>query len=402
MPGLVWLLVFGLVGSATAEVEDSELNANDVSENEVKENEVTEVVNRDGDIRYKFIHGGLVGAGDLKVTGPEYVHLAMIVANVGKGDLVVNIIKVLHDLLHTLFFSSRGHPVHLIFLTDEQSWREVEKTVVHSIGKYISESILYWEVETVQTLSMTFPRIQIEFVDINSIVDANRESIEAMKEIFSLPPDKKTFSKHNDTMVVVISPKYKEDLFYMAPFYPTAFKSLDRLLVFDVDLLLKEDLSVLSEYFDTMTGDECIALALDQLGYYKPWREYFIKNNLTERLSLKVNDTRVRGTNTGVVLYHLEKIRANKELMEQVKPESMKELAKSLNFKGVVGDQEWYTLLMWKYPQFFKILPCAYNVQKTPVEYYPYPCEEKVKILHSHSSIHDDRWSFANEFIRKL
>ena len=53
MPGLVWLLVFGLVGSATAEVEDSELNANDVSENEVKENEVTEVVNRDGDIRYK-------------------------------------------------------------------------------------------------------------------------------------------------------------------------------------------------------------------------------------------------------------------------------------------------------------------------------------------------------------
>ena len=53
MPGLVWLLVFGLVGSAIAEVEDSKLNVNDVSENELKEDEVTETVNRDGDIRYK-------------------------------------------------------------------------------------------------------------------------------------------------------------------------------------------------------------------------------------------------------------------------------------------------------------------------------------------------------------
>ena len=50
MPGLVWLLVFGLVGSAIAEVEDSKLNEN---ENEIQEDEVTETVNRDGDIRYK-------------------------------------------------------------------------------------------------------------------------------------------------------------------------------------------------------------------------------------------------------------------------------------------------------------------------------------------------------------
>ena len=47
----------------------------------------------------------------------------------------------------------------------------------------------------------------------------------------SLNLDKKTFSKHNDTMVVVISPKYKEELFHYGNPQPVV-RSRSHLFVF--------------------------------------------------------------------------------------------------------------------------------------------------------------------------
>jgi len=353
----------------------------------------------ENDLRRQFVHSELVAAEDIKVTSNEFVHLAMIVANVKKGDLVARIIKVLQDLLNSLFFSSMGTPLHLIFLTDEGSWREVEKTVIQAIGKHISESLLYKEKVRLKTLSMIFPQIQIEFVDLNSIVNPNREAIDAMKKLFCTNSEEEKVI--NETTVVVMSQKYREDLFYIAPFYPMTFKNLERLMVFDVDLLLKEDLGVLNGYFDDMTGEECIGLALDQTGYYREFKQAFIENDMVGLLGMDIDDIRLHGTNTGVVLYHLERIRQNSLLVEQTKTKSMQALADLLEFEGVVGDQEWYTLLLWKYPQLLKILPCEYNVQRTPLEFYPNPCGNKVKILHSHTSIHTDRRSFAHEFLRE-
>jgi len=186
----------------------------------------------------------------------------------------------------------------------------------------------------------------------------------------------------------MISPKYSQDLFYIGPFYAPAFSQLSRLMVFDVDLEVMEDLSTLHNYFHQMESEESIAVALDQTGFYLASSEILDKGGLLKHIE---DRSLLWGLNTGVVLYDLEKLRSNKIFQHQLQIENFSILSKSYGFsEHMVGDQEWFNLLMWKYPSLFKILPCEYNYQDTGyIDLGHNKCTRQPKILHQHGKIHD-------------
>ena len=65
----------------------------------------------------------------------------------------------------------------------------------------------------------------------------------------------------------------------------------------------------------------------------------------------------------GVTLYDLKKMRQSPVYQDQVLVSKMKELAEEFMFVGNLAVQDWFTLLGWKHPQLFHLLPCQYNVQ---------------------------------------
>ena len=53
-------------------------------------------------------------------------------------------------------------------------------------------------------------------------------------------------------------------------------------------------------------------------------------------------------------------------LSDQLHPKQMVALTEKYQMEGLVGDQDWLTLLGWEYPEFFYMLPCQFNWQTNP------------------------------------
>merc|ERR1712107_32263 len=163
------------------------------------------------DLRYKHIRSELIAGSELNIVGAEYIHLVIIITNVGVGDLVLGILLVFRNLLSSLLFSSKGTPIHLILITDDQSKSKVETAIAHSIGKYLSETVIKWELTEVQERAFIVPTIYTEFVNINSITQPNREAIDVMKELYSLNKAESDIKKLENNITIVLSPKYSQD-----------------------------------------------------------------------------------------------------------------------------------------------------------------------------------------------
>ena len=86
-------------------------------------------------------------------------------------------------------------------------------------------TVTHLKFEDHQTIHI-LPEIKVEFVDIDSIVAPNRAAIQEMKKLYS---KKEAINIGiNETFTVSVSPKYTQDLFYIGPFYSSAFSSLNR------------------------------------------------------------------------------------------------------------------------------------------------------------------------------
>ncbi|XP_023326036.1 uncharacterized protein LOC111699566 [Eurytemora carolleeae] len=339
-----------------------------------------EVEDKQQDLRKQVVFTELIKPSDIRLDDPQFIHLAMIITNVNKKELVPKILTVFSKNFNSILNTLKDTPLHLMLITDETSKPKVENIILQCIGRLLSESVILRSRDGF----ITFPRFFVEFVNISPIIQQNRETIDVMKTLFS---KEETLPLKHEGAVVVISPKYREDLFYIGPFYHTSFPSLNRLMVFDVDLEIKEDLAVLNKQFDTMDSSEVIGVVLDQTGYYFHMSEYITKTN-----GVSLPQDKILGLNTGVVLFNLEEMRKSELYLEQVQINRIKQLYNHFKVNGwVVGDQEWFNLLMWRYPHLYKVLPCEYNVQSVPVklDQTMVRCTADIRILHTHGDMHE-------------
>lgn len=69
------------------------------------------------------------------------------------------------------------------------------------------------------------------------------------------------------------------------------------------------------------------------------------------------------GFNSGVVLFDLEKMRNSFIYNRILLGRDIKHLSSKYNFRGHLGDQDFFTLLSFDYPELFYTLPCSWNRQ---------------------------------------
>ena len=203
-------------------------------------------------LREAVFEFGLRPPSNLVHFDQSFVHLAMILTNVvvgntkhqdniKKSDEITKMLVKLNNMLASIFLHSSATPIHLIFITDNESVPIIENAMKGQIGKYLSESvILIPNIHHKNARSdNNFPKLKVEFVDIAAIIINHKTEIENMKRYFGfqfLPGTVFTpISGSGPTLVPVR--KYQQDLFYIAPFYHLELPTeLEKIIVIDIDL----------------------------------------------------------------------------------------------------------------------------------------------------------------------
>ena len=172
------------------------------------------VVSHQEDMRASVFEEGLIAAGDLRHTDNKNMHVAFTLTNIlGKTKKIHDNITVefqmwdkksklmaqFEKMVQSLFLHSRGTPLHLIFLTDEESSLVISNILKNEIGRYLSESIIRVTQVSYSKHILKFPKLKVEFVDIASITSTYKEEISILQKYYGhhAEPGKEPTRKFN-------------------------------------------------------------------------------------------------------------------------------------------------------------------------------------------------------------
>lgn len=330
----------------------------------------------------EMIEGEKMVVGEMvEDEGEDSVRLATIYKGRGK-----KMARNLQRLVFSLMESSEKVRIVLLVLTDTESQPDTEAAIANTLGKFYTEGIVHGYRDNGVSL-------HVEFVDLDNLTSTiDRQLLDGMKGLFgprgksmvleSSDPRRQVYFPHLQDDVAVSLPtldKYDLDLFFLAPFYPSFFPNLRKLIVVDLDVEFRVGVEELAQQFSLLDEEQLMALARDQSPYYP-----FITG---------AQDKPRKGLNSGVALYHLERMRSSLVYREELTRERMAQLSDKYlpSPDWSLGDQDWLTLLSWEHPSLVASLPCRYNSMQCHTAAFGddamlakanLPCEEKVAIAH--------------------
>ncbi|XP_046400222.1 xyloside xylosyltransferase 1-like [Ischnura elegans] len=311
--------------------------------------------------------------------GLGVVHVVMIVTLPSEGGDVsfpssARFTNMFERCMESLLCQARRIPVHFILLTDRGSEVFFRKIVVK--------------------IAVSKSRVPV-FVDAVALADITANVTSSLERLRShLPSTPRT--------------KYADPLFHVGPllpFVPLPGKP-NRVLVLDVDLRFRADISQLRDVFEQFGTRQAIAMAPELSPLYsksfKAHREKFPESKLG------LPRPGYQGFNYGVALMDLGRLRSSEYYRDLVIPSSDQEttqrkdnalanLIEKYSFQpSGVGDQDFFTLLAAERPDLFYILDCSWNVQldlnlKSPenseeFERYHYCCPHNdVQVYHGNA-----------------
>ena len=163
-----------------------------------------------------------------------------------------------------------------------------------------------------------------------------------------------------------------------------------QVIMLDADLKFQADIKELYDRFDMFTDTNILGIGHDlQPVYRHTFWSYRSKHKGTRVGEPPPNG--LTGFNSGVLLLDLDRMRKSSLYNSLLNRESLEHLTKEFEFKGHLGDQDFFTLLSMKYEELFHVLPCNWNRQlcqwwkdKGYQEIFDqyYNCEGDVKIYH--------------------
>ena len=137
--------------------------------------------------------------------------------------------------------------------------------------------------------------------------------------------------------------KYRHDLFYILPYHHLEFPdSIKKLILMDVDLEFKIDISDLFRQFNKFSASEVIGCGVTQSPYYFSFFKSYKKIDPGTHIG---GPGRYQGLNTGVLLLDLEKMRKSVLYQKTTEPDKITEMKGKYQLTGTVGDQDWLTLV---------------------------------------------------------
>ena len=139
--------------------------------------------------------------------------------------------------------------------------------------------------------------------------------------------------------------------------------NLTKLIMFDLDMDVRGNILNLYRKFRDMRATNIMALAREQqpVYYHLTWWYRSLHKNESIGDPPPYGKT---GFNSGTKLLNLQQMRVNKVYNSYLdNPILVKNLVEKYNFRGHLGDQDFYTLLSFEHPELFHVLPCQWNRQ---------------------------------------
>jgi len=314
----------------------------------------------------EVIEGELLEAGSIEHTGSDWIHLSMALTLMSnKSSLSDNLKKNFKVFTESLFNSSTGSPLHLIFLTDAAAKPFIMHTLSAEIGGLLSKYVFHKETrDRLNNYGWKFPRLKVEYVDFHAFVADSHDLIDEMKDIYCTGENREVEledEEHYFDFVIHCMEKYRLDFFYLVPLYHRYYPaSLDRLIVLDVDLAFRVDVGDLQAQFDLMDDTQLFGASKD-FGFHYP----IITQSYRKARNISFGESGFNyALNSGVLLLDLGKLRDSSETDRLFSVQYSKELVKKYDFLGITGDQDMLNLLRWELPHLFHYMPCAYNNQR--------------------------------------
>lgn len=159
---------------------------------------------------------------------------------------------------------------------------------------------------------------------------------------------------------------YSKSLFHIMPAVHRVLpEHIDTIITLDLDMKFESDIKHLFMLYNEMEESHLMGLAFEQSPvYYHVTTKYRELNKNKSTIIGKPPPHGFPGFNGGVKLFRLNRMRNNKLYNLYLDdPIRLTLLANEYNFRGHLGDQDFYTLLYFEHPDWFFQLPCTWNRQ---------------------------------------
>lgn len=259
-----------------------------------------------------------------------------------------------------LKFANSGVLLHLHVLTDETSGHSVDQIIEAEVRRY-RRSIIY---------SLYNMRLCAEEV---------MDIVNTMTPYFSSTP--KSY--------------YSDSLFFLSlGLHRIADENMERAILLDCDIVFRTDVRLLFNEFERFSPDHLYGLAPELTPVYRHilyrYRANYPKTDfgspfymsaselhnmvseVTQHTPHKLRKSERHssalrhgypGLNSGVVLLHLKRIRKSQLYHQQLQDSEVRKLTSKYMFKGHLGDQDFFTLLGYEFPNLIYRLDCVWNRQ---------------------------------------
>ncbi|SPP73209.1 blast:Xyloside xylosyltransferase 1 [Drosophila guanche] len=173
---------------------------------------------------------------------------------------------------------------------------------------------------------------------------------------------------------------YSDSLFFLSlGLHRIADASLNRAILLDCDIVFRSDVRLLFNEFDHFLPHQLYGLAPELTPVYRHilyrYRVRYPKTSfgnpyypMNHEMGNQHNHNHEQrhgypGLNSGVVLLLLNRIRNSKSYLEKLTNSEVQTLVAKYSFKGHLGDQDFFTLLGYEYPNLIYRLDCVWNRQ---------------------------------------
>ena len=295
------------------------------------------------------------------------------------------------DRIHLMFIltnTDRHHHLAERFNTYAKSLlatSQADLTVHAIVDAGSTELVRRWFPATLE------PRVQLVLYDRDEVTKQIIEFVTEMRQHFS--SGKKSY--------------YHDAIFFVGPVvYRVLPETVRKVIITDTDLKFMSDIKELWSLFDQFSPSQVIGLAHDAQPVYHHIFSGYRSRNPGTRVGAPPPDG-LPGFNSGVMLQNLDKMRTTDGYRSILNPTRVSDLAETYSFKGHLGDQDLYSLLVVEHEDLFYTLPCNWNRQlcRWWEKVYPenfdefFHCSGPVKIYHGNCNtpIPDDTTATKEE-----
>jgi hypothetical protein len=290
--------------------------------------------------------------------GEPWVVLGLVVAGL-EGDLSATVRRGLELLLQ----HHAGPRLQLVVLVEAGAARAVGALLAGTLARWVGTGVMLhpgWRWRRQRGL----PRVSVSFVDIAAVVAVDPAFVAGGQRLGQAPRGE----------------KYTMDLFYISPLYGKAFAGLDRILFIDTDMDFYGDVQLVWDQFDRMSPGQVAGLAPDLSPHYWSYLRHggYLAAHPNSSLGRPGPS---QGLNAGVMLLRLDRMRSELRFTDQLNYEAMGRLVQEFHVSGL-AHQDWWTMLSWKRPDLFHVLPCSFNRQLS-LNYLREPYEDIFDAYHA-------------------